>query len=276
MLATVDLAARASRLERENQRLATKLRELTAGTEMVGCSPAARRLASVVRRIAESDATVLIEGKPGAGKTTAAEIVHAGGRRAAGPLVSVASDTISAEALDEQLAAADRGTLLLEDIELMPSAGQSKLVRYLKEGSSRRSADNRPDVRIIATTSARLPELVARGKFREDLYYRLNVFPIVIPSLTERKDDVALFATHFLRQAAEADGQTHKGFTASAMILLESHPWPGNVAQLQNAVMRAHALAGAKPVDSVHLLGPSTGISADDVQPTAPVGAAAR
>ncbi len=268
VLATVGLAARAGRLERENRRLTNKLRELSAGTEMVGCSPAARRLATVIRRVAESDATVLIEGKPGSGKTTAAELVHHSGRRSSRPLISVTADTTTAEALEQQLDDANRSTLVLEDIDLMPAAAQSRLVRYLKERSNRNVAADRPDVRIIATTSARLPEQVARGKFREDLYYRLNVFPVVVPSLQERKDDIALLATHFLRIAAEADGQTHKGFTASAMILLESHPWPGNVAQLQNAVVRAHALAAGKPLDSTHLLGPSTGITVDDVQTT--------
>ena len=118
----------------------------------------------------------------------------------------------------------------------------------------------------MATTSAKLPEQVSRSKFREDLYYRLNVFPIPIPSLQERRDDIALLATHFLKMSEESTGVSQAGFTASAMILLESHPWPGNVAQLQNAVLRAHSIAGTNPVDSVHLLGPSTGLEVDGVE----------
>jgi len=263
VLATVALAARTSALERENRRLSRKLEEMNTGSEMIGCSAPARRLAGVLRRVSESDATVLIEGKPGAGKTMAAEVIHKTSRRSSGPLISVASDTTSSESLEKSFAEADRGTLLLEDVDLMPAAAQSRLVRHLKERGGSGASDGDPDVRIIATTSARLPELVARSKFREDLYYRLNVFPIQIPSLQERRDDIALMATHFLKASEQATGLSQRGFSASAMILLESHPWPGNVAQLQNAVMRAHSLAAGGTIDSVHLLGPSTGLSVD-------------
>jgi len=272
VLATVGLAARAGRLERENRRLASRLRELNAGTELVGASPAMRRLAGVLRRVAESDATVLIEGKPGSGKSSAAGVIRGSGRRAAREMLTIAADAATPESLEKDLAAADEGTLVIEDIDLMPAAAQSRLVRFLKESGA---ASDSHDTRIIATTSARLPELVAKGKFREDLYYRLNVFPIVVPSLHERSADIALLATHFLRLSAEKTKMPQCGFTASAMILLESHPWPGNVAQLENAVTRAHALAGDQPIDASHLLGPSTGLSADSIdlqrrEPVAP------
>ena len=263
VLATVALAARTSALERENRRLSMKLDAMSTGSEVVGCSAPARRLAGVLRRVAESDATVLIEGKPGSGKTLAAEVIHKSSRRSGGPLVSIPSDTTTAESLEASFADAHRGTVLLEDVDLMPAAAQSRLVRHLKERGTQGSADVEPDVRIVATTSARLPELVARSAFREDLYYRLNVFPIQIPSLQERRDDIALMATHFLKLSEESTGLSQRGFSASAMILLESHPWPGNVAQLQNAVMRAHSLAAGGTIDSVHLLGPSTGLTVD-------------
>jgi len=272
VLATVKLAARAGRLERENRRLARKLEALNAGQGLVGCSTVFRRLASVLRRVAESEATVLIEGKPGTGKTMAAEMIHRSGRRSSAPLVSVSSDATTPESLEAALKEADHGTLLVEDIDLMPPAAQSRLVRHLKERSGNNSA---PDARVVATTSARLPEMVARSKFREDLYYRLNVFPIPVPSLQERRDDIALLATHFLKQSEETTGLQQKGFSASAMILLESHPCPGNVAQLQNAILRAHSLAGSEPIDSVHLLGPSIGIEAEGLEqePKAPAAA---
>jgi two-component system response regulator HydG len=263
VLATVTLAVRAGRLERENRRLVRKLEALNAGQGMVGCSTLARRLAGVLRRVADSEATVLIEGKPGSGKTMAADIIHKSSRRSAKPLVAMASDTITPETLEQALLDTDQGTLLLEDVDLLGPAAQSRLVRYLKE---RGTPGAKQDVRVIATTSAKLPEMVARGKFREDLYYRLNVFPIQVPSLHERKDDVALLATHFLKQSEAATGLPQKGFSASAMILLESHPWPGNVAQLQNAIIRAHSLAGGATVESAHLLGPSTGL---DIEPPA-------
>ena len=266
VLATVTLASRTSRLERENRRLSRKLEAINAGQGMVGCSAVMRRMAGVLRRVSESDATVLIEGQPGTGKTMAAEQIHRSGRRSTSPLISLSSDEVTAESLEQTLAEADRATILFEDVELLSTAAQSRLVRYLKERGSPSSKNS--DGRVIATTSARLPELVARSKFREDLYYRLNVFPIRMPTLKERKDDVALLATHFLKLSEETSGLPQKGFSASAMILLESHPWPGNVAQLQNAVFRAHSLSSGSTIDSVHLLGPSTGLEVENPPPS--------
>jgi two-component system response regulator HydG len=261
VLATVALAARAGRLERENRRLRHELEDSKGDLELIGCSPAVRRLAGVVRRVAESDATVLIEGRPGSGKTLVARLIRQNGRRSQGPLVTCDSEATTPESIEQSLRDADGGTLLLEDIDRMPALAQSRLVRYLKE---ERGGNRGPDARVVATTSTRLPELVARGKFREDLYYRLNVFPVQVPSLQERRDDLALLATHFLAQASKASGTQHQGFTATAMILLETHPWPGNIAQLQSAITRAHTLAGSQAVDRAHLLGPAIGV---EVQP---------
>ena len=263
VLATVSLAARAGRLERENRRLEKKLRELQSGGELIGCSPALRRLTGVLSRVAETDATVLIEGKPGTGKTLSAHLVHANGRRCHGPLLVLHAEALTEAALELHLQEADKGTLVVEDVERLQAQAQSRLVRYLKDRKPPGQPQASPDVRVVATTSARLPELVARGKFREDLFYRLNVFPVVVPTLHERRDDVALLATHFLKASVENSGNPAKGFTASSMILLETHPWPGNVSQLQNAVFRAHALAGNQPIDRQHLLGPSTGLETE-------------
>ena len=272
IMTTVALASRAGRLERENRRLQRKLRDLQNGGELVGCTPALRRLQGVLSRVSETDATVLIEGRTGSGKTLVAHLIHANGRRCNGPVIAAFGESLPEEAIENALHTAHKGTLMIEDIERLPSGSQSRLVRYLKE--KRVSAPgveaSAPDARILATTSARLPELVARGRFREDLFYRLNVFPIVVPSLQERRDDIALLAMHFLKVSSETNNIPHKGFTASALILLETHPWPGNVAQLQNAVFRAHVLAGAAPIDRQHLLGPSTGLTTETTE-VAPV-----
>jgi DNA-binding NtrC family response regulator len=269
VLTTVGVAARAGRLERENRRLLRRLQELQGTGVLVGCSPPLRRLTSVLSRAAEGEATLLVEGRPGSGKTLAAQLVHAGSRRSNRPLTVVLGEATTQEALEASLREGERGTLLIEDVDALCPAAQARLVRHLKErnpGSG--MASSGPDVRLIAATSARLPELVARGKFREDLFYRLNVFPVVVPSLQERRDDIALLATHFLKLSAENSGLAAKGFTAAAMILLETHPWPGNIAQLQNAIFRAHAIAGGGPIDRAHLLGPMTGITAEAVAPT--------
>jgi DNA-binding NtrC family response regulator len=259
--ATVNLAARLRRLERDNRRLRQRLRVLEPGGELVGCSPALRRLSLVLARAADSDATVLIEGRTGTGKTLLAHLTHSGSRRCHGPLVAVACDGFTAEQMERHLQEAGKGTLLLEDVDHLPAEAQGRLVRYLKEkpGPSVQGGRN-GDARVIATTAARLPELVARGKFREDLYYRLNMFPIVVPTLQERKDDVSLLAAHFLKTCGDSRGTSAPGFTAEAMALLESHPWPGNVRQLQAAIHRAQALAGCGPIDRAHLVGPTTGI----------------
>lgn len=262
-LATVNQALRASRLGRDNRRLHQRLAVEQANSGFVGCSPLHRRLLSVMARASDSDATTLIEGRPGTGKTSVAQMIQRGSRRSHGAFVVRTGEGMIGEALDAALREAQRGTLLLEDIDRLPADTQSRLVRHLKD---------RPEVhagnqaRLLATTSARLPELVARGSFREDLYYRLNVMPIVVPSLTERRDDIAILANHFLKQASESTGVTQKGFSQAAMVLLETNPWATNVAQLQNAVQRAHALAGSAPIDRVHLVGSQAVVS--EVGPT--------
>ena len=266
LIATTALALRHETMQRENQGMRRRLGMLESGEAIIGCSTAARRLLGVLARVAASSATVLIEGRVGSGKSLAARVIHMSGRRSEKPHVVEPGSNLAVEQMDESLDTANGGTLTLEDVDALPAPTQARLVRYLKE----RSPNGGPgpgglDVRIIATTSAHLPELVARGQFREDLYYRLNVFPIVIPSLQERRDDIPLLANHFLELSVERTGLPNKSFTPSAMILLETHPWPENVAQLQNAIFRAHALASGMAIDRDHLLGPATGLALDRV-----------
>jgi DNA-binding NtrC family response regulator len=255
----------------ENRRLARRLRAAEARLrdegrsvdsvepprEIIGCSPAVRRLTGVISRAGLNDAIVLIEGKPGVGKSLIAELVHRNGRRASGPLHTVNCEGLIESTLDDAITKASGGTLVLEEVDRLSTRCQSRLVRYLKDVG----AGVQRDVRIVATTSARLAELTAKGAFREDLYYRLNMFPVVVPGLAERREDIPLLARHFLARSAEREGLPDRGFTPGAMILLEAHPWPGNTAQLERAVFRAHQLADGGPVDRVHLFGPSTGVN---------------
>jgi DNA-binding NtrC family response regulator len=232
----------------------------------------------VLARAAESSVTVLIEGPSGSGKSLAAQVIHASSRLSGKRLEVAYGDTLTGERIDHLLADDRIGTLLLESVDLLLPEVQSRVVRYIKERSAGNPVE-RQGLRIIATTSAHLPELVARSKFREDLYYRLNVFPITVPALRERRQDVALLATHFMERAAERTGGAPAGFTEGAMELLENHSWPGDVAQLQDVVVRAHALARGATIDRKHLHGVTTGITLDpsrdvgaELGPTAPQG----
>ena len=268
LIRTVNLTMQIAGLRAENQDLRRRLNGGSAAT-LVGCSPQSRRLAGVIGRVADGSATVLIEGKPGVGKSLAARAIHELGRRAARRLVSLPCEGVSTGQLETSLEEANEGTLVLEDVEFLPAPAQQRLVKHLKDRSPRTQGGAALDVRLIATTAAHLPELVARGQFREDLFYRLNVFPIHVPSLQERRDDIGLLASHFLNQSAEQTGLANEGFSSAAMVLLETHGWPGNVAQLQSAVFRAHALAKGTQIDRGHLSGPTTGLNLEQEAPAA-------
>ena len=252
ILATLALVARSRGLQSENDRLHRRLQALQSGTVVVGRSPAARRLAEALTRAAESSATVLIEGREGTGKTLAARSIHASNRRSEMPLHTEYCESLSEERLGRELTSLHGGTLVLENVDKLSAGAQSRLVRHLKDMS--RGPDE-SQVRVLVTTSAHLPDLVVRGRFREDLYYRLNIFPIAVPSLQERREDIGVLASHFLKIASAESGIPANGFTAPALTMLDSQPWPGNVAQLQDMVCRAHASARGATIDLQHLDG---------------------
>jgi DNA-binding NtrC family response regulator len=235
---------------RDLERLVAGMR---TGSALVGRSVAMRRLQTALSRAADTDATVLIEGPRGAGKSLVARIVHCKSRRSGRPIEVVACERLEAESLVRALEAGRSTTMVLEDIDSLPAAAQSVLVRHLKERNPARPGGA---PRLIATTSAHLPELVAKGAFREDLYYRLHAFPIVVPALRERAEDVLMIAESILEAAVWPNGKTHQGFTPAARTLLASMQWPGNIGQLEATVLRAHALAGGGPIDRDHLLSP--------------------
>ncbi len=221
------------------------------GSALVGRSVVMRRLHTALSRAADTDATVLIEGPRGAGKSLAARVVHCKSRRSDRTLEIIECGQQDADSLARAWASAQGTTMVLEDIDRLPPAAQSVLVRHLKERSTSHPGSA---PRLISTTAAHLPELVARGTFREDLYYRLHAFPIVVPALRERPEDVLMIAAAILDAAALPSGRPHAGFTPSALVLLESMSWPGNVAQLESTVRRAQVLAGGSAVDRDHLL----------------------
>lgn len=269
----VDLLIDREHIRRRSQQLESLLSGLRDGSALVGRSPLMRRLQTTLSRAADGDATVLVEGARGVGKSMAARVIHCKSRRGNKTMMVHAAAELDAETLQRSLNEAKGTTLLIEDIEQMPAAAQQILVRFLKERSSRPAVDGAP-ARVIATTSAHLPEMVARGAFREDLYYRLHTYPIVVPSLRERSEDVMPLAEAFLDQITASTGQRQAGFTAAARTMLESMPWPGNVAQLENVVRRAFLVAGGAAIDERHLTmssvtaAPTTGLAAPTGAPT--------
>ncbi len=236
---------------REFERLVVGVRD---GSALVGRSPVVRRLQSALSRAADNDTTVLLEGPRGSGKSLAARIIHCKSRRSGNRLEIYDCGDLDGEALTTAIGAARGGTLLLEGIDRLPSAAQSVLVRHLKERSGPQSNGA---ARIIVTTSAHLPELVAKGAFREDLYYRLHAFPIVVPALRERTEDIVAIAVSILDAAVTSGGRPHQGLTPAASALIESMTWSGNVTQLEAVLRRANAMAGGAPIDREHLLVPA-------------------
>jgi DNA-binding NtrC family response regulator len=247
----IELASKTARLiELENL-----VGGMRSGSAMVGTTPTMRRLQAVVSRAADCDATVLLEGPVGSGKSLAARAVHLKSRRCTEQLVVVDCSTMTADGLGQAIATGEKTSIVLESVDKLSSPAQAVLVKHLKERSTARVPKL---ARLIATTSAHIPELVARGAFREDLYYRLNALPILVPGLHERVDDIPALADAILDAGVSASGCNHRGFTPAALTLLESMQWPGNVAQLESTIIRAQMLAGGAAIDRDHLVAPAS------------------
>ena len=231
---------------------------------IIGQSEPMRQLLDMVRTVAPSDATVLITGESGTGKELVAKAIHTNSQRAKKPYVAVNCAAITESLLESELfghekgsftgadkkheghfARADTGTLFLDEIGEMPLPMQVKLLRVIQEREVQRVGGGKPvpvDVRIIAATNRDLARDVADGKFREDLYYRLNVVSLALPPLCDRPDDIPMLAQHFLQFFAEKNNKPLKGFTPGAMDSLLRYPWPGNIRELQNVIERAVVL----------------------------------
>jgi transcriptional regulator with GAF, ATPase, and Fis domain len=237
---------------------------------MVGSSSCMLELYRLARMVARRDATVLLEGESGTGKELVARAIHQLSGRGKLPLVTVNCAAIPESLLESELFgyvrgaftgavqsklgrihAAQGGTLFLDEVGDLPLSMQAKLLRFLQDGEVQRLGSPdvfRVDVRVIAATNADLRERVTRGEFRRDLFYRLSVFPIRIPTLQERPDDIAALASHFLTQLCRHAKLPQKALHPPVHALLLQHSWPGNVRELQHAVERAFILADDDPL----------------------------
>jgi two-component system response regulator AtoC len=243
-----------------------ELRSLGRFGLMVGASPAMQRVYDLLSKVGRKDATVLLVGETGTGKEMAAQTIHRLSRRHNEPFVAVNCGAVSPTLIESELFGhergsftgadrmhrgvfeqAHRGTLFLDEVSEMPAELQVRLLRVLETGTLTRVGGTetlKVDVRVIAASNRRPEDAVAAGKLREDLLYRLNVFPVTLPPLRERGDDVELLANHFLDELNHREG-TEKRFTAPALLRLRGHAWPGNVRELRNVVQRAFIVSDA-------------------------------
>jgi transcriptional regulator with GAF, ATPase, and Fis domain len=252
-------------LELENTYLQEEVREARAFGDIIGQTASIQQLLHQIELVAPTDASVLILGESGTGKELVAREVHRLSRRAEHPLIRVNCASVPRELYESEFfghvkgaftgaikdragrfEAADGGTLLLDEVGEVPFALQSKFLRVLQEKQYERVGEEKTrtvDVRIIAASNRDLKKDAEEGRFRQDFYYRLNVFPIEVPPLRERKEDIPILAAHFLKQAARRQRLPPPRLTEANARLLQSYDWPGNVRELQNATERALILA---------------------------------
>jgi two-component system nitrogen regulation response regulator NtrX len=262
LLLTVENVLKLKRLEEENR----QLRERVGKHEIIWKSEPMRGVMAQVARVAASETRVCIFGETGTGKELIARTLHARSPRARGPFVTLNCAAVPAELIESELfghekgaftGAATRhtgkfeqaqsGTLFLDEIGDMPPVMQTKLLRVLEENEIERVGGDRPvtvNVRVVVATHRNLEELVKKGAFRQDLYHRIFVFPILLPPLRQRLEDIPVLAVHFARQIADQNGWKPQAFTPEAMAALCDYSWPGNVRELRNIVERLLLLSG--------------------------------
>lgn len=263
------------RLKQENERLKTELESKYSFSNIIGNSNKMREVLQMVSQVSRSNATVLIRGESGTGKELVANSIHYNSHRSDGPFVKLNCAAIPANLIESELfghekgafsgassmkkgkfEVADKGTLFLDEIGNMDMSVQVRLLRFLQEKEFDRVGGLSPirsDVRIIAATNSNLEEMLREGRFRDDLYFRLNVFPIYMPGLKMRKTDIILLADFFLEKYAKEYFKDIKRFTTPAIDMLMEYHWPGNVRELENAIERAVILCNDGAVHSYHL-----------------------
>jgi DNA-binding NtrC family response regulator len=287
---TIDKAMEVGRLRGESRLLAEELAKPYRFENIVGDDLRMMEIYSLIQDVAGTNTSVLVIGESGTGKEMISQAIHYNSPRNRKPLVKVNCVTLSESLLESELfghekgaftgaisqkrglfEVADGGTLFLDEIGEMSLSTQVKLLQFLQDGTFRRvggTQDLAVDVRVIAATNRDLNQMVKDGKYREDLYYRLNVFPIQIPPLHKRKGDIPKLARYFLQRFCQEMGKRLNGYTPEALRLLVNHSWPGNVRELENAIERAVVLCKSEWVDdrALSFLSPGEATAAGDIR----------
>jgi len=252
-----------------------ELPETGESAGVVAIDPVSRELFAIAQRVAQTDATVLLTGESGVGKEVVARFIHRNSARKDGPFVAINCAAIPDSLLEATLFGYEKGaftgaqqaqagkfeqaqdgTLLLDEVTEMPMSLQAKLLRVLQEREVERVGGKKPvplNIRIIATSNREMAEAVAKGVFREDLYYRLNVFPVAIPGLRQRRGDIVAIARHFVVEHGGRFGRSGVSLSPAAELALTAHDWPGNVRELENVIQRALILSTGPTIGAEHL-----------------------
>jgi two-component system, NtrC family, nitrogen regulation response regulator NtrX len=263
----VDRATETDRLRRENE---TLRRQVGHEEQLHGSSIAINTVRATLKRVAPTGSRVLISGPPGVGKEIAARMIHQWSPRARAPFIVLSAAMMSPERVEEELFGSEAdgvvrpgllehahgGTLFLDEIADMPQTTQAKILRVLTDQSYHRVGGQRPvkvDVRVLSATSRNLQDEIAGGRFREDLFYRLNVVPVKLPHLRERREDIPELVSHFLARFATDRRIAAPSISEDAMAALQAHDWPGNVRQLRNVIERTLILAPGDRVSCIEV-----------------------
>lgn len=271
LLVIVGRAVEAARLQRENEDLRFRV---GGDAELVGVSAAVNQLRQAIEKVAPTGSRVLITGAAGSGKEVVARLLHRSSRRAAGPFVAINCATILPEGMELELFGSEPGptnghaesrrigvferahggTLFLDEVADMPLETQGKIVRVLQDQTFNRVGGTsrvQVDVRVLAATTRNLRLMIEDGRFREDLFYRLSVVPIEIPPLANRREDIPVLVTHFMKTSAEVSGHACREVAQGAMAALQSYSWPGNVRQLRNVAEWLMIMAPGEPDEPI-------------------------